>query len=435
MSSTVQTPSDSPSPIGPRRASLTFIFLTVLFDVIAFGIIGPVLPKLVVTFLSGRTADAAEIFGVFGTVFALMQFVCSPILGILSDRFGRRPVILASTCGSIVDFTVMALAPTLGWLFLGRVISGMTTASFSVASAYIADITPPAKRTGAFSMIWAAFGLGFVIGPALGGVLGNINVRLPFWVAVAAALGNFLYGLFIVPESLPLDRRSTRVAWERANPVGSLRFLKSHGDLLGLATIGFLSFLAQQALPSIFVLYGIYRFGWSVRTIGLTLAMVGLSQLIVSGGLVGKIVPRIGERTAALSGLALGAAGFIIYSFAAHGWEFWIGIPIMAFWGLATAVQSMMTHRVAPNAQGELQGALSSLRGIGMLLAPSLFTLTFAYFIHPNSRIHVPGAPWMLAAALLLGALALAWRFARPMPLHQTEPEYAQSREPEAVTV
>jgi DHA1 family tetracycline resistance protein-like MFS transporter len=418
-----------------RRAALLFIFLTVLFDVIAFGIIGPVLPKLVVTFLGGRTADAAAIFGIFGTVFALMQFVCSPILGILSDRFGRRPVLLASTFGSVIDFCVMALAPTLGWLFVGRVVSGATTASFPIAGAYIADITPPEKRTAGFSMIWAAFGLGFVIGPAIGGVLGDINPRLPFWVAAGVALANFLYGTFVLPESLPAERRSTRLAWERANPVGSLRFLRAHRDLLSLAATGFLSFLAQQALPNIFVLYGIFRFGWSTRTIGLTLAMVGLSQLIVSGGLVARIVPRIGERAAALAGLALGAAGFLIYAFSAQGWQFWIGIPIMAFWGLAASVQSMMTHRVPPTAQGELQGALNSVRGIGMLVAPSLFTLTLAYFIGPGIGWHLPGAPWFLAAVLLLAALTLAWRYAHPLPASQEESQPAPVEEPEPAVV
>jgi DHA1 family tetracycline resistance protein-like MFS transporter len=344
-------------------------------------------------------------------------------------------VLLASTLGSAVDFVIMALAPTLGWLFVGRVISGVTTASFSTAGAYIADITPPEKRTAGFSMVWAAFGLGFVIGPAIGGVLGDIDVRLPFWVAAAVALANFLYGWFILPESLPAERRATRIGWERANPVGSLKFLRAHRDLLGLATIGFLSFLAQQALPSIFVLYGIYRFAWNERTIGLSLAMVGLSQLLVSGGLVSKIVPRIGERAAALAGLALGMAGFIIYAFAAQGWQFWIGIPIMAFWGLAAAVQSMMTHRVPSTAQGELQGALNSVRGIGMLIAPSLFTLTLAYFIGPGARWHLPGASWLLAAGLLLGALALAWRIAYPLPETKTEAEEvsAAGREAHAV--
>ena len=422
-------------PRSPRRAALVFIFLTVLFDVIAFGIIGPVLPKLVVTFLGGRAADSAAIFGVFGTVFALMQFVFSPVLGILADRFGRRPILLTSTFGSAIDFVIMALAPTLGWLFLGRVVSGVSTATFPIAGAYIADVTPAEKRTVAFSMVWAAFGLGFVIGPAIGGVLGDIEPRLPFWVAAGVALANFLYGLFVLPESLPVDRRSDRIAWKRANPVGSLKFLRAHRDLLGLATVGFLSFLAQQALPAIFVLYGIYRFAWNERTIGLSLAMVGLCQLLVSGGLVGKIVPRIGERAAALMGLTLGATGFVIYAFAANGFEFWIGIPIMALWGLAAAVQSMMTHRVPPTAQGELQGALNSMRGIGMLVAPSIFTLTLAYFVGSGVRWHAPGAPWLLAAALLAGALALAWRVAYPLSSTKPEVEVAQVIEPEAQAV
>lgn len=412
-----------------RRAAVVFIFVTVLLDVIAFGIIAPVLPKLIVGFLGGRTANASEIFGLFGTIFALMQFVCSPILGILSDRFGRRPIILASNFGSVFDYVVMALAPTLGWLFAGRVVSGITTAGFATAGAYIADVTPPEKRTGGFSMLWAAFGLGFVLGPALGGLLGAVNLRLPFWAAAAVGLANSLYGYFVLPESLPADRRSTSIAWRRANPVGSLKFLRAHKNLLGLASVGFLSFVAQQALPSIFVLYGMYRYDWSARTVGFALAIVGLSQLLVSGALVQRIVARIGDRRAVLAGLLLGATGFVIYAFASTDSVFWIGIPIMAFWGLATAAQSMMTHQVPPSAQGELQGALSSMRGIGMLVAPGIFTLTFAYFIDVRAGFNLPGAPWLVAALLLVTATVVAWQVTRSIS-REPSPSFAAAPVP-----
>lgn len=288
---------------APRHAAVIFIFITVVLDVLALGIIVPVLPALVVEFLGGDTARAAETYGLFATTWAFMQFVASPVLGSFSDRFGRRPIILLSIAGLGLDYIFMALAPSIGWLFVGRLISGVTSAGFATAAAYIADVTPPDQRAKSFGLIGAAFGLGFVLGPALGGLLGTYSPRLPFWVSAALCLANALYGVFVLPESLPPERRS-HFSWARANPVGSLRLLRSHPELFGLASVTFLYYVAHEVLPSTFVLYTGYRYGWNSATVGLTLALVGVCTAIVSGGLVGPIVARIGERRAALTGLA-----------------------------------------------------------------------------------------------------------------------------------
>jgi DHA1 family tetracycline resistance protein-like MFS transporter len=399
---------ETSSPAPARRASVIFIFITIVLDVLAMGIIIPVLPRLVTGFMRGDTASAAEIYGVFGTVWAFMQFVSSPVLGALSDRFGRRPVILVSSFGLGLDFVLMALAPTLGWLFVGRVLSGITSAGFTTAGAYIADVTPPEKRAAGFGMLGAAFGLGFVLGPAVGGILGGMHPRLPFWVAAGLTLVNATYGLFVLPESLPLERRAG-FSWRRANPVGALSLLRSHPEVLGLAGVMLLYNLAHESLPSVFVLYAGYRFGWGELFVGLTLAGAGVAAMIVQGGLVRPIVARFGERRAIFAGLAFGAVGFAIYGLAPTGPLFLIGIPVMAFWGLfGPAAQSLMTHRVGLSEQGQLQGALNSLRGITGLIGPTLFTQIFARFIDAKSPVKLPGAPFLLATLLLIGAGAIA---------------------------
>ena len=393
-----------------RSAALVFIFITVVVDVLALGIIIPVLPKLVEGFLGGNTARAAEIYGLFGTVWALMQFVFSPVLGALSDRFGRRPVILISCFGLGLDYILMALAPTLWWLFVGRVISGITAASFPTAGAYIADVTPPEKRAASFGMIGAAWGLGFVLGLALGGVLGVVDPRLPFWAAAVLTLLNALYGLFVLPESLAPESRKA-FAWSRANPIGSLILMRSHPQLLGLYSVNFIYLLAHHVLPSVFVLYASYRYGWSERMMGLTLAAVGVFNIIVQAGLVKPIVARFGERLALFVGLFFGAVGFAIFGLAPTGIVFLGSLPVFALMGLfGPAAQGLMTRRVAPSEQGQLQGANSSLFGITGLIGPGLFTLTFASFIGANRDWRLPGAPFLLAALLMIIALILAWR-------------------------
>ncbi len=398
---------------APRRAAFIFIFITVVLDMLALGMIVPVLPKLVEDFVGGNTARAAEIYGLFGTVWALMQFVFSPVLGAMSDRFGRRPVILLSNLGLGLDYIVMAIAPGVGWLFIGRTISGITSASLSTAYAYIADVMPPEKRAGGYGMMSAAFGLGFVVGPAIGGVLGNIDPRLPFWVAAGFSFLNFGYGLLVLPESLSLERRE-RFSWQRANPLGSLKLLRSHRELFGLAIVNFVGSIAHEALPTIFVLYAMYRYGWNERTVGLAIAAVGLCSALVGAGLVEPVVARFGERRTMLAGLLFGTAGFAIYGVAYTGAIFWAGLPLAALWGLSgPPMQGMMTRHVGASEQGQLQGALSSLRGIAFMIGPLVFTNVFASFIGANRDWHLPGAPFLLAALMIAGSTAMAWQTTR----------------------
>ena len=393
-----------------RNAAVAFIFVTILLDMFALGLIMPILPKLVESFVNNDTASAARIFGLFGTAWAAMQFIFSPILGGLSDRFGRRPVVLLSNFGLALDYVLMALAPSLIWLFIGRVISGITSASVSTAFAYIADITPPERRAAVFGKVGAAFGAGFIIGPAIGGLLGNTDPRLPFWVAAGLSFANTLYGLLILPESLPRDRRSP-FRWKSANPLGALHLLRSDRVLAGLSIMNFFAQLAHVVLPSTFVLYASYRYGWDTKTVGLTLALVGLCAMVVQGVGIGPIVRRIGERRALLLGLGCGAVGFLIFGAAPTGPLFWLGIPVMALWGLAgAATQALMTQLVAPDQQGQLQGATTSVQSVSQLLGPFLFTLIFAYFIGAQAPLKLPGAPFLLASALLGLALVIAAR-------------------------
>jgi len=396
------------------RAALAFIFVTVVLDVLALGVIIPVLPRLVEGFVSGDTASAAKIYGLFGGAWALMQFFFSPLFGALSDRFGRRPVILASNFGLGLDYIVMALAPSLGWLFAGRVISGITGASISTAWAYIADVTPPEKRAAGYGLIGSAFGLGFVLGPAAGGILGGINPRLPFWVAAALTLTNAMYGLFVLPESLPKEKRAG-FKLSRANPLGALQLLRSRPQLMGLASLNFLYWIAHHSLTSVFVLYAGYRYGWGAKTVGLTLAFVGIASVVVQGGLVRPFVKRFGERAGILTGLGFGSIGFAMYGLAPTEQAFWAGVPVFAMMGLfGPSLQGLMTQRVGPTEQGRLQGANTSIMGITGVFAPSMFALVFASFIGPRAGLHLPGAPFLLASALLAAGALIAYRVARP---------------------
>jgi len=400
---------------SPRQAAFAFIFVTVLLDMLALGMVIPVLPKLIESFVAGDTARASEYVGLFGTVWALMQFIFSPVQGALSDRFGRRPVILVSNFGLGVDYVVMALAPNLGWLFAGRVVSGICSASVATAFAYIADVTPPEQRAARFGMMGAAFGAGFVVGPAVGGLLGALDPRLPFWAAGAASLINGLYGLLIVPESLPPERRMP-FAWRRANPLGALTLLRTHRELYGLAAANFLGQLAHVSLPTVFVLYAGYRYGWGERAVGFTLALVGVCAIIVQAGLVGRFVKRFGERGALAIGLVFGAIGFAVYGIAPNGWLFCVGVPLMALWGLASpAVNGLMSRRVSSAEQGQLQGANASIAGIANLVAPVIFAQLFAYAIGAGRDWHLSGAPFLLSALLLFASAALEWRVTRPL--------------------
>jgi DHA1 family tetracycline resistance protein-like MFS transporter len=397
-----------------RQAAVIFILVTVMLDILAMGLIIPVLPKLILDFLGGKMTDASNWNGWFALVFALMQFVFSPVLGVVSDRFGRRPVILLSNLGLGLDYVVMALAPTIGWLFLGRIISGITTSSIPTAMAYIADVTPKEKRAGAFGTIGIAFGLGFALGPAMGGLLSNSNPRLAFWVAAALSLTNWLWGFFFVPESLSKDRRK-EFALRRANPVGSLVLLRSHPELWRLSVIQFLAYLSHNVLTTIWALYAIYRFNWSQIMIGISLMVVGISTAAISGGLTGRMVKRFGEKFTLCTGQSCGALGMCIAGLARNGAMFLASVPVISMWNVSfPAAQSMMTHRVTEREQGELQGAIQSLRSITFIIGPVLFSQVFSWFIDPKHSWHVPGAPYYLAAALLFSAMLMATRIKQP---------------------
>lgn len=402
---------------APRRAAVIFIFITVCIDAISFGIIIPVLPHLVATFAGGDSAHGVRVYGIFTTVWALMQFFASPILGALSDRFGRRPVILLSCVGIGLDFIMMALAPNLAWLFIGRIISGITASNFSTASAYIADVTPAEKRASAYGLLGVAFGVGFVIGPAIGGLLGAINPHVPFWAGAVLALVNAGYGYFVLPESLAPEHRSA-FSWRKANPLGALKLLRSHTELMSMAGIIFLSQFAQVVYPTVIVLYMGYRYGWDASAIGMVLALVGVCSAIVQGGLTGPVVKYLGERRSLLFGLLIGIIGFLIFGLSSTGAMFLWGIPVIALAGFSNpAVQSLMTQRVQANEQGLLQGANAALIGIAGMIGPIVFSLTYAYFIDPHNAIHLPGAPFLLAALLMTVAAVVAWRSARVEPI------------------
>jgi DHA1 family tetracycline resistance protein-like MFS transporter len=402
----------SDAPVVPvRRAALMFIFVTVMLDMLAFGIIIPVFPHLVQRMTGGDISTAAQWTGIMGALFGLMQFVFSPVQGALSDRFGRRPVILTSNLALGLDFIVMALAQTLPILFIGRLISGIASASFSTANAYIADVTPKEKRAAAYGMMGGAFGIGFIIGPALGGFLGGISISAPFWVAAGLALANFLYGWFILPESLPPERRSARFDIRNANPLGALRLLRRYPQVFGLAIVFFLVSLAQFSLNSTFVLYADYRYGWGAQAVGYTLALVGVCSAIVQAGLVRRVVPRFGERPVMLAGLLFGIGGFLTLGFATTGPIFLLGIPLLSLSGLGgPTTQSIITRQVDPHEQGRLQGAVTSLASLATVFGPFLFTQTFAFFISPQSDLHLPGAAFLLSSVLLGIGFALGWR-------------------------
>jgi MFS transporter, DHA1 family, tetracycline resistance protein len=394
-------------PAGGKgtRAGFVFILVTVTLDFLAFGIIAPVLPNLVKAFEGGDIARAADVTGYFAFAWALMQFLFSPLLGAWSDRYGRRPVILISCLAAGLDYILMAVAPTLGWLLLGRIISGIATSNVSTAFAYITDTSAPADRAERFGKLGAAFGLGFVIGPAVGGLLGAHSLRAPFWVAAALTLANFLYGAFVLPESLPPEKRA-KSAWHMANPLGALALLRTHTVLKRLAMVAALFYTAHQALPSIWVLYTEYRYSWNPEQVGWSLALVGVCAAAVSGGLVGPYVKRFGEKFGLISGLCYGVIGFVGFGLAPRGWAILCAIPFIALWGVAgPSMQSMMSQLVDGSSQGKLQGAINSIRALTGMIGPLVFTRVLAESV---SRGKVPGAAYLLAGVLLVMAIGVA---------------------------
>jgi DHA1 family tetracycline resistance protein-like MFS transporter len=394
------TDETAPAAAG-RRASFGFIFALALMNSISFGIMIPILPNLIKQFTGGDTAAASEWNLVFAATWGLLQFVSGPVLGLMADRWGRRPVLLISLFGLAVDFLFMAMAPTLWWLFLGRILNGMTAASFSTANAYLADVTAQQDRAKVFGWMSSAFSFGFIFGPAIGGTLGEIDLRLPFFAAAALTFVNWLYGFFILPESLLPERRATKFDWKRANPVGSLTLLRSHTGLLPLAGVGFLFQLAHVVLPTIFVLYLGYRYNWTPAILGWTFLATGVAGVIVQTFLVGPIVKRVGERNAVLIGALAGMVGFAWYATAPTGTLYFLAVPM-------PGLQGLMTRRVSPQQQGQLQGANQSLMGLSSIIGPVIFGEVFAWSLR-NEAFHLPGLAVYLAAGLMGLAFLLAF--------------------------
>jgi DHA1 family tetracycline resistance protein-like MFS transporter len=407
-----------------RQAAVAFIFITVTLDIVANGVIGPVWPNLVKGFLGGSTTRSALVFGLFATVFAGVQVISAPILGSLSDRYGRRPVILVSCFGLAIDYVIMATAPNLAWLFVGRILAGITSANMATASAYIADVTPPEKRAAAFGILSAAFGIGFIVGPMLGGLLGQVDPRLPFWASAGLAFLNAAYGYFVLPESLAPENRAA-FSPKLANPIAALGILSSQPQLIGLSFINFMSRLVHAVFAVVWALYLTDRYGWGPWMIGVSMGVVGVSSLVVSAGLVRPVVAWLGERRTLALGLLFGATGFALMGWAAQGWLFLGSIFVLCLWGLASPpLQSMMTKLVSPSEQGRLQGATMGLTSIAGLIGPSMFAATLAFASTPALRaMNLIGLPFYLAGALMLIAVAVAWRVTQGMA---SEPQPAE---------
>ncbi len=403
------------------KPAILFIFITLFLDVFGIGVIVPVLPKLVEELQQGNVQAAAHSVGLLGALYALMQFIFSPVLGALSDRFGRRPVILGSLFGSGIDYLVLAWAPTMGWLYLARIVSGITAANFSAASAYIADVTPPEKRAAGFGMIGAAFGLGFIAGPAIGGLLGEYGLRVPFLVAAGITLLNCIYGAFVLPESLaPENRRPFQ--WSSAHPIKALAALSRWPLVMALAGTHFLSMLAGNIYPCLWVLYTGTRYGWNSKQVGLSLALVGVMAAIVQAGLAGRVLKIIGERRGVYVGLLAMAVAMFCYGSAPQGWMVYFIIIIGSIAGIGSpATQSMISQAVPADEQGAVQGALNSITSIAGIAAPLLWTAMFSWAIAPGRSVDVPGLPFFGAGIVSLAAMWLAWRaFQRsaPNPVH-----------------
>ena len=396
-----------------RRPAVGFVFVTSALIVLGWGIISPVLPGLITEFEGGDAAAGAHMYGWILGSFAVMQFLGAPLLGVLSDRYGRRKVILMALAGSALDYVVMGWAPTIAWLFGARVVSGFFGGAMSTCNAYVADVTPPERRAHGFGVLGAAFGIGFVLGPAVGGFLGETDLRLPFFVAAGAVALNWAYGAWLLPESLPVEKRRA-FSWKRANPVGGLMNLRRFPGIFGLAGVYFLSVFGTMMLQSTWVIYTGYRYGWTPRQVGVSLMIVGISAIVVQGKLVGVVLPRIGEKRGLFFGLSITVVVMVLYGLATESWMIYPLICVGAFGGLtAPSVQSLITRRVPADEQGTVQGALSSLASLATVFAPPIGAWSFAACIGPNAIVHLPGVTLFEAAAVVMVALALAARTLR----------------------
>lgn len=391
-----------------KNPALGFIFITLLIDITGLGIIIPVLPSLIQELTGGTLSEASMYGGWMLFAYAFMQFICAPIMGGLSDRYGRRPVLLASLFGFGVDYIFLAFAPTLAWLFLGRIIAGIMGASFTTASAYIADVSTPETRAQNFGIIGAAFGLGFIIGPMLGGFLETFGSRVPFMVSAGLSLLNWLYGFFILPESLKRENRR-KFEWSRANPINSLLNLKRYPVILGLVASLVMVYISAHAVQSNWVYYTMEKFKWSPTMVGISLAVVGLVFAIVQGGLIRIIIPKLGQERSVYVGLGFNALGFVLFALATQSWMMFAFTVVYCLGGIASpALQGIISTQVSANEQGELQGALTSLISVTSIIGPPLMTNTFSYFTNSRAPVYLPGAPMLLGAVLTITATLLA---------------------------
>lgn len=398
------------------NASLTFIFITILIDVIGLGIIIPVIPSLIEDLAGAGLSEASRIGGWLLFSYAIMQFIFAPVLGELSDKFGRRPVLLISLFGLGIDYLFHAWAPTIGWLFVGRIIAGISGASFTVATAYVADISTPEKKAQNFGMIGAAFGLGFIIGPVIGGVFSQWGIRVPFLVAAGLSFLNFIYGFLILPESLSKENRRP-FEWLRANPVGSLLHLKQYPLVIGLIIAFFFAYLAGYAVQGTWSFYTMFRFDWDEQMVGYSLGVVGALVAIVQGGLIRIIVPRIGERNAIVMGFILWGLGLFLFGIASQGWMMFAFLVPYCLGGIASpTIQGMISNQVPDNEQGELQGGLTGLISLSSIIGPVLMTNVFYFFSKDDAIIFLPGAPFFLGAIFILIGMFLAIVALRKLP-------------------
>ena len=392
-----------------KQAAIGFIFLTMLLDVIGLGIIIPVIPKLIKELINADISEAAKYGGWLAFAYAFTQFVFAPIVGGLSDKYGRRPIILISLFGFAIDYLFLSIAPTILWLFVGRIFAGITGASFTTASAYIADISTPENRSKNFGMIGAAFGLGFVIGPVIGGLLGQFGSRVPFIAAGVLCLLNFLYGFFILPESLkPENRRN--FDWKRANPIGSFKSLKRYPSLISLVLVLFLVYVASKAVEGNWSFFTIYKFGWDEKMVGISLGIVGILVSIVQGGLVRVINPKLGNNKSIYVGLSLYTLGMFLFAFATQSWMMFAILVPYCLGGIAgPAIQAMISSNVKPNEQGEISGTLTSIMSVAAIIGPPLMTSIFYYFTHKDAPFQFAGAPFFLGGILMLSSALIAY--------------------------
>lgn len=397
------------------RRALGLIFATLLIDIAAMGMTLPVLPGIIARFVGGDLARAAQFTGLVGALAAGLEFVFAPIIGSISDRFGRKPILVLGMFGPGLTYLLLAVAPSVAWLFIGYIVSGIMGAIYTTVNAYVADITPAEERAGRYGMMGAAFGLGFIAGPLAGGILGNVGLRVPLFAAGALTLVNLLLCLFLLPESLPASRRRA-FSWANANPLASLGMLQRNRAIMALAASLFLYNMALHGMYTTWIFSTTLRFGWGIAQTGITFAVMGVLSAVAQGGLVGPAVKRLGERRSILVGLSVGTLAFTAYAFAPQSWMFYVVIAVASFAALeGPASQAMLTSSVGEDEQGAVQGAMASALSLTRIVGPLIATNAFAYFVSPSAPVYFPGAPFATGAVLIAGALVMVWRFVRPM--------------------